>query len=378
MAVKGTIRRRVNKDGSTSYVCQVKAGHDPATGKQRVLTGTAKSERAAHKLVHELVTKAASGEVLAADATLNELIDRWLELGGPAEASTRMTYRGYIRNHVTGDIGQVKLSRLRPEDLDRWYSRLKAKGLAPASIRKCHVIVSGALSQGRRWGWVVANVAELASPPSVPKPVVRTPEPDQVRRMLATTAEVDPEFAVYIRLAAVTGARPGEMCGLRWADLNWKSGEIVIRRRVSRTESAPVLVDLTKTHKTRTVPVDQGTLETLRRFHASTVERADFCGVALHPDAHVFSSSADGRVFWQPVSVSRRFRTILERHGLEHVTLYSLRHQAATVMIDAGIDAKTVSERLGNSVTTVLTTYTRARTAADRAAADLMGSIYDT
>ena len=92
----------------------------------------------------------------------------------------------------------------------------------------------------------------------------------------------------------------------------------------------------------------------------------------------MFSSSADGTAFWQPVSVSRRFRTILERHGLEHVTLYSLRHQAATVMIDAGIDPKTVSERLGNSVTTVLTTYTRARTAADRAAADLMGSIYDT
>jgi len=195
--------------------------------------------------------------------------------------------------------------------------------------------------------------------------------------MLATTAKADPEFAVYIRLAAVTGARPGEMCGLRWSDLSWRSGELVIRRRVSRTESAPVLVDLTKTHKTRTVPVDQGTLETLRRFHTCAVERAEFCGVALRPDAHLFSSSADGSVFWQPVSVSRRFRTILHRHGLEHVTLYSLRHQAATVMIDAGIDAKTVSERLGNSVTTVLTTYTRARTAADRAAADLMGSLYD-
>jgi len=166
--VKGTIRRRVNKDGSASYVCQVKAGRDSASGKQRVLTGTAKSERAAHKLVHELVTKVASGEVLAADATLNELIDRWLELGGPAEASTRMTYKGYIHSHITGDIGQVKLSRLRSEDLDRWYSRLKTKGLAPASIRKCHVIVSGALSQGRRWGWVVANVANGHRPRASP------------------------------------------------------------------------------------------------------------------------------------------------------------------------------------------------------------------
>jgi len=146
-----------------------------------------------------------------------------------------------------------------------------------------------------------------------------------VRRIQATTAKVDPDFAVYIRLAAVTGARPGEICGLRWADVGWDNGEIT-----------------------------------------------------LHRDAHLFSSSADGTAFWQPASVSRRFRTILHRHGLEHVTLYSLRHQAATVMIDAGIDAKTVSERLGNWVTTVLTTYTRARTAADRAAADLMGSIYDT
>ena len=119
-----------------------------------------------------------------------------------------MTYKGCIRNHVTTDIGQQKLSRLRPEDLDRWYSRLKAKGMAPASIRKCPSSSAARSPKGRRWDWVVANAAELASPPGVPKPVVRTPEPDQVRRMLATTAEVDPEFAVYIRLAAVTGARP--------------------------------------------------------------------------------------------------------------------------------------------------------------------------
>lgn len=102
------------------------------------------------------------------------------------------------------------------------------------------------------------------------------------------------------------------------------------------------------------------------------------CEVTLGSDAHVFSNDPAGGVFWQPASVSRRFRTILRRHSLEHVTLYSLRHQAATVMIDSGVDPKTVSERLGNSVATVLTTYTRARTAADRAAADLMGSMYDT
>ena len=58
------------------------------------------------------------------------------------------------------------------------------------------------------------------------------------------------------------------------------------------------------------------------------------------------------------------------------MTLYSLRHQAATTMIDQGVDAKTVSERLGNSVATVLGTYTRARSAADREAAEMLGRLY--
>jgi integrase len=86
----------------------------------------------------------------------------------------------------------------------------------------------------------------------------------------------------------------------------------------------------------------------------------------------------DGTGFWRPDSTSRRFRKLRIDHGLEDVTLYSLRHQAATTMIDSGVDTKTVSERLGNSVATVLGTYTRARTKADREAADLLGRLYAT
>ena len=59
------------------------------------------------------------------------------------------------------------------------------------------------------------------------------------------------------------------------------------------------------------------------------------------------------------------------------VPLYALRHQAATAMIDAGVDAKTAPDRLGNSVATILSTYTRGRTEADVAAANLLGNLYD-
>ena len=64
--MKGTIRVRENRDGSKSYVCQVKLGRDPGTGKARVLTGTAKSERAAHRLVHQLIANASTYRAIGA------------------------------------------------------------------------------------------------------------------------------------------------------------------------------------------------------------------------------------------------------------------------------------------------------------------------
>jgi integrase len=374
--MKGTMRVRVNKDGSKSYVCQVKVGRDPGTGKQRVLTGTAKTERAAHRLLHEMVNQSRDPAERASDATLAAVIEQWLATGGPAGEATRQVYAGYTRLHILPALGAVPLRKLRVADLDRWYATLRDKGLSPASIRKAHTIVRAALAQAVRWGWVSTNVAALARPPLVPKAVVATPTPTAVRRILAAAREHDPELAVYLRVAAVTGARPGEVCGLRWADVDVDERELFIRRRILEVRPQPKVQDLTKTGKTRRIPLDATTIDALVQLRHEREHLADTVRTTLASDAYVFSDTIDGSGFWRPDSTSRRFRKLRDDHGLDHVTLYSLRHQAATTMIDNGVDARTVSERLGNSVATVLGTYTRARTAADRNAADLMGRLY--
>ena len=275
-------------------------------------------------------------------------------------------------------LGAVPLRKLGVADLERWYAGLRDKGLSPASIRKAHTIVRAALAQAVRWGWAPTNVAALARPPLVPKAVIATPKPSAVRRMLAVAREHDPELAVYLHLAAVTGARPGEMCGLRWGDIDSERGELRIARRILEVQPEPKVQDLTKTGKTRRIPLDAGVIEVLARFRSERESVVQMCRVDLSPDAYVFSDAVDGTGFWRPDATSRRFRKLRVDHGLDDVTLYSLRHQAATTMIDSGVDAKTVSERLGNSVATVLGTYTRARAEADRDAADLLGRLYAT
>jgi len=369
--MKGTIRVRENRDGSKSYVCQVKLGRDPGTGKARVLTATARSERAAHRLLHELIAKVEDRSRHASDATVATVIEQWLATGGPAGEATRQVYAGYIRLHVLPALGDVPLRKLGVAELERWYAALRDKGLSPASIRKAHTIVRAALAQAVRWGWTTTNVAALARPPLVPKAVIATPKPATVRRMLAAAREHDPELAVYLHLAAVTGARPGEMCGLRWSDVDADRAELRINRRILRVQPEPKVQDLTKTGKTRRIPLDRTVLGVLSRYRTERESVATMCQITLSPDAHVFSDTVAG-----PDSTSRRFLKLRRDGGLDNVTLYSLRHQAATTMIDNGVDAKTVSERLGNSVATVLGTYTRARTEADREAAELLGRLY--
>ena len=376
--MKGTIRERRNKDGSRSFECQVRLGKDPATGRWRFATRTAKTKREAQRLLTELLHEAASGKAGSSGATVATLIETWLETGGPAGESTRFVYQGYIKLHVLPHLGAIPVNRLRVQDLERWYVTLREKGLAPASIRKAHNIVRAALTQAVRWGWVQANVAALARPPVVARPVVATPKPATVRKMLKADDKITPEFATYLRLAAVTGARPGELLGLRWPDVDWAAGELHIRRRVVRASPQPKVEDLTKTGKTRCVPLDAGTMAALQEHHARQEARAGELGVALGGDAHVFSDATDCSVPWRPDSTSRRFRRFRDANGFEAVPLYGLRHQAATSLIDHGVDAKTVSERLGNSVATVLSTYTRARSSADRAAADFLATLVDS
>ncbi len=135
-------------------------------------------------------------------------------------------YDGYIKNQIRPYLWDVSLGDLSVVDLDRWYVTLKRTGLAPATVRKAHNIVRGALTQGVRWGWITTNVAALSRPPAVPKSAIATPKATEVRDFVGFVAKIDKEFATYVRLSGVTGARPGEVCALQWDDVDFEHSEL--------------------------------------------------------------------------------------------------------------------------------------------------------
>lgn len=99
--------------------------------------------------------------------------------------------------------------------------------------RAVHVVIHAALEQAVDWEWIVVNPASRASPGKVEQPEVIPPALPQVLALLDAAERDDPALAVFLILAALTGARRGELCALRWTDLDTVAATVKFSRVIS-------------------------------------------------------------------------------------------------------------------------------------------------
>lgn len=378
-AMKGHVRRRGNSWELRAYV-----GADPTTGRAKYLTRTFRGgKREADEALARFVTEVSGGGHAAKDTTLSDLIRRWLDL--VREELSPSTVRGYeriIRCYIEPDIGRVSLAKLRTDQLDRFYSKLRDEGgqnggpLSPATVRQTHAVIRRALNQAMRWGWIAANPASLARPPRVRTQTLNPPEPAEVLRLIAEAERADPDLACFLLLAATTGARRGELCALRWSDLDKKTGALKIARSIVETQGSTLIEKDTKTHSSRRIALDSGSTAALTAQRSRCQRRAETCGVRLAESAHIFSVDPAGERPWVPNEVTKRFIRIRRSVGLDSVRLHDLRHFTATRLLSEGVPVRTVSGRLGHAnAATTLGVYAHFVEESDRDAAEKIGSI---
>ena len=146
-----------------------------------------------------------------------------------------------------------------------------------------------------------------------------------LRRLMAAADAGDPTVATLIRIAAMTGMRRGELCGLRWSGVDLELGKIVIRRSVVPTKGGTIEKD-TKTHSVRRISLDAASVSVLAAHQARAAHVAALLDVPLAPDAFVFSPDPLGSRPLHPDSVMHAFMRICARIGVEGVRLHDLRH----------------------------------------------------
>lgn len=380
------MRGHLEERGRDRWRAKVYLGTGP-NGSKRYLTRTIRGpKRHAENVLAQLIVEAGAGAHDVTDGTVGELALRWIEASGPGLSPT--TLRGYellLRKAILPRIGDTKLRALRPQTLDRLYAELLQHGgkdgkpLSPRSVHHVHALVRRILNQGVRWGWMPSNPALRATAPRVPRREMATPEPGELRRLIIEAERVDEDLATFVRLAAVTGARRGELCGLRWDDIDLVNGSLSIARSVIGMRNDSLMIKDTKTHAGRRIALDPETIHALARQHKRHVERALAAGIDLAEGAYIFTTTIDGSRPRRPDGMSLAFIRLRRRAGVKELPLHSLRHFAATRMLAAGVPVRTVSGRLGHAnAATTLNVYSHWVAAADQDAASTLGALLST
>jgi integrase len=313
----------------------------------------------------------ASGRLTVAD-----YLDRWLaHVSRSLQPGTVRSYTGRIKR-LKDEIGTIRLSRLTSHRVDQMYAKLLTGGMSPATIRMHHSILSSALHQAVKWDFVPRAATDNATPPKVVRYRASAPDVETVRTLVARADETNPVLSAAIMLAAVTGCRRGELCGLRWSDIDRDRRVLHVRRAVkmAATDNS-VLVGPTKTHQDRAISLDGVMLAVLDTHRHRAEQWAAQACVDIDPDGYILTTDPSGRTPTTPDVLTRAFVRLSARSQVE-CRFHDLRHFTATQLIGAGVDPSVVGGRLGHAdATTTLRVYSHALAERDRAAAEVLGAL---
>lgn len=373
---QGSIRPK--RDG---LEVRVTLPRDPATGRYRQVSRmvpgqSARSMREARRVLRQLVESVDVGRSPTSArpdqiVTLEEAIAAHLD----ARAGTWSSTTTDAANSFAGSIPRQLLDRpahlVTSDEVQAALDEALAGGLAPASIVKRRQLLIGALDHAAAKGWVRYNVARATKAPAARGHRSKvSADPDRVREVLAG---VEGQIGLFLRLAALSAARRGELCGLRWSDLD--GATLTIERSVKH--AGPLIVEgPTKTHQSRRLVLPPAIVAELEAHRRAARARAGAVGHIMRADAWVFSHDEASRTPWRPQYVTLAWSRIRRAHGLDGVRLHDLRHLHASVLLANGVPAAAVAARLGHAnVRTTLAVYAHALPAEDAAAAEIAGRL---
>jgi len=254
-----------------SYTGQLSLGRDPQTHRRRRSPKVyAPTEAECWEKLDELRDELRkTGTVAPRDVTVEMALSDLLA-SPPPEWASPLTLRGNADRiaRITAALGKAKLQRLTVGQVERMLRDMAATGSSSDNIRRARALLARAIRRAQRDGLVHRNVAELAD---VPRGTVRKSKAmtlDQVRALLGL--DLTPFWRAYIVTALTCGLRPGELLGLRWADVDLRDATIRVRMCLKALpgpdgKRALVLADLKTDRSRRTMALPRDAATVLRR-----------------------------------------------------------------------------------------------------------------
>lgn len=377
--MKGKAEKREGKRGIT-WQFTVELPRDPLTGKRRQKLLTARTKREVEDLAGQLYGSIANGGLAGADVkktTISQYLTRWLaSMAQSVRPSTHARYADMVRMHVVPLIGNIQLGKLSPLDIQQVYAAGLGNGLSTTTVRMLHGILHKALRQAVRWGLLTRNVTEMVDVPRKATREYVTWNQKQVAAFLAVSDTH--EWAAFWRLALITGARRGELLGIKWHDLDLQQGKLTFQRTLIRAEDGKLIFGSQKTASSkRTVDLPQSVVERLQTHRKQQIAARLAMGSAYNSTLDLVFANAIGEPI-HPNSLIGQFKRLTAKADVPAIRFHDMRHTVATLLMGQGVSPKVVQQILGHSdVAMTLRIYSHVSPQMQRAATEQLDKLID-
>lgn len=362
---EGSVRRQ-----GSGYVASIMLTVD---GERHRINRAGKTAADAVRRRNEAVDALRRGELVKdSPVTFGQYFEAWRD--GPLRAGRKQStvdqYAGLVRVHALPAWTSTRVATIRPSAVERLLLDLESS-LSASSRRSLYAALRSLFAAAQRDGLIGTNPVERVQRPRSAKSEPRALTATEVRALIEAAGS--DRLAVTIGVVAGTGLRRGELLGLRWEDLDLDTGEMHVRRSLSRAsdglrERAPK-----SDSGIRTVPLAPAVVQLLRSHRkAQAIERL---AVPHWEDpGYVFTSETGSAL--EPRNWSAWYATVATRAGVSDRGAHALRHYAATAMLSSGATVRDVADVLGHSSPVVtLEIYARAVPEAQRTAVEAASAV---
>lgn len=355
----------------------------------------ARTEAAVTRKVRVLEHARESGHVPGAGrpTTVGQWMETWLTTIAPRRvrrSTLETTYAPKVRNRIIPGLGKHRLDRLGPEHVERFYTRLEADGLAPATVLQIHRILSRALKVAMQRGYVSRNVATLVDAPSANQDEIEPLTLDEALRIirLAGTRRNGTRWNVALAL----GLRQGEALGMRWRYVDLDAETLTVRWQLQRfawrhgcpdphtcgkdrhSDNCPPgcirharacpqrtggglhLTELKSDKSRRTIVIPPQLVAALKAHRDAQLQERMAAGSAWHDGDFVWCQT-NGRPIGNHADWEE-WKALLKAASVREVRVHDARHTAATLLLAQGVDQRVVMEILGHSQISMTSKYT--------------------
>lgn len=287
-------------------------------------------------------------QIMPSEYTFAQWLDYWYKdiILPQIEETTAYGYRGMIENYLKPQLGEIRLQKLTARDIQQYYTWLMdEKKLSPNTVIKHHNLLTNTLNAAERQEYITKNPMRAVSPPKKRQREAKFYTPEQLGILLDKAVGTRLELPVFI--CAYLGLRRGELCGLRWSDVDLEHQTITIEN--TRTQAGKKEIEKgTKTaSSTRTLYLPDTLCDMLKAAKENQQAcRAEYKNA--YDDNDYVVVMEDGRPF-RPNYLSELFGKFLADNDLPKIVLHELRHTFASLSNQAGIPAYNIGKALGHS-----------------------------